>query len=72
MTTLEIIIIAIVEAMDCFAVAISTGLCKSGIAGLVAAYNVFFFVHSFLLSASEPMRKFAYIISTVSLDSCRK
>ena len=31
MTTLEIIIIAIVEAMDCFAVAISTGLCKSGI-----------------------------------------
>ena len=31
MTTLEIIIIAIVEAMDCFAVAISTGLCNSGI-----------------------------------------
>ncbi len=31
MSTLEIIIIAIVEAMDCFAVAISTGLCKSGI-----------------------------------------
>ena len=31
MTPLEIIIIAIVEAMDCFAVAISTGLCKSGI-----------------------------------------
>lgn len=29
MTVLEIIIIAIVEAMDCFAVAISTGLCKS-------------------------------------------
>ena len=31
MSTIEIIIIAIVEAMDCFAVAISTGLCKSGI-----------------------------------------
>ena len=31
MTVLEIIIIAIVEAMDCFAVAISTGLCKSGV-----------------------------------------
>ena len=31
MTTLEIIVIAIVEAMDCFAVAVSTGLCKSGI-----------------------------------------
>lgn len=31
MTPLEIIIIAIVEAMDCFAVAISTGLCKSSI-----------------------------------------
>jgi putative Mn2+ efflux pump MntP len=29
MTTLEIIIIAIVEAMDCLAVAVSTGLCKS-------------------------------------------
>ena len=31
MTILEIIIIAIVEAMDCFAVAVSTGLSKSGI-----------------------------------------
>ncbi len=31
MSIIEIIIIAIVEAMDCFAVAISTGLCKSGI-----------------------------------------
>ena len=31
MTTFEIIIIAIVEAMDCFAVAVSTGLAKSGI-----------------------------------------
>ena len=31
MTAFEIIIIAIVEAMDCFAVAISTGLCKSSV-----------------------------------------
>ena len=31
MTLIEIIIIAIVEAMDCFAVAIATGLSKSGI-----------------------------------------
>lgn len=31
MTTFEIIIIAIVEAMDCFAVAVSTGLAKSNI-----------------------------------------
>ena len=31
MTLIEIIIIAIVEAMDCFAVAVSTGLAKSGI-----------------------------------------
>ena len=31
MTVLEIIIVAIVEAMDCFAVAVSTGLAKSGI-----------------------------------------
>ena len=31
MTFIEIIIIAIVEAMDCFAVAVSTGLAKSGI-----------------------------------------
>lgn len=31
MTILEIIIVAIVEAMDCFAVAVSTGLSKSGI-----------------------------------------
>lgn len=31
MTVFEIIIIAIVEAMDCFAVAVSTGLSKSGI-----------------------------------------
>lgn len=31
MTLVEIIIIAIVEAMDCFAVSISTGLCKTGI-----------------------------------------
>ena len=31
MTILEIIIIAIVEAMDCFAVSIATGLSKSGI-----------------------------------------
>ena len=31
MTLVEIIIIAIVEAMDCFAVAVSTGLAKSGI-----------------------------------------
>lgn len=31
MGTIEIIIIAIVEAMDCFAVAIATGLSKSGI-----------------------------------------
>lgn len=31
MSFFEIIIIAIVEAMDCFAVSISTGLCKSGI-----------------------------------------
>lgn len=31
MSLIEIIIIAIVEAMDCFAVSISTGLCKSGI-----------------------------------------
>ena len=29
MTAFEIIIIAIVEAMDCFAVAISTGICKT-------------------------------------------
>lgn len=46
MSTIEIIIIAIVEAMDCFAVAISTGLCKSGIkrsrAGLQAvSFGVF-------------------------------
>ena len=31
MALIEIIIIAIVEAMDCFAVAVSTGLAKSGI-----------------------------------------
>ena len=31
MGIIEIIIIAIVEAMDCFAVAVSTGLAKSGI-----------------------------------------
>ena len=31
MTTFEIIIVAIVEAMDCFAVATATGLSKSGI-----------------------------------------
>lgn len=31
MSFYEIIIIAIVEAMDCFAVSISTGLCKTGI-----------------------------------------
>ena len=31
MSIIEIIIIAIVEAMDCFAVAVSTGLAKSGI-----------------------------------------
>ncbi len=31
MSFIEIIIIAIVEAMDCFAVSISTGLCKSEI-----------------------------------------
>jgi putative Mn2+ efflux pump MntP len=31
MTTIEIIIVAIVEAMDCFAVAVSTGLAKSSI-----------------------------------------
>lgn len=31
MTIIEIIVIAIVEAMDCFAVAVSTGLAKSGI-----------------------------------------
>lgn len=31
MGIIEIIVIAIVEAMDCFAVAIATGLCKSGI-----------------------------------------
>ena len=31
MTLFEIIIVAIVEAMDCFAVAVSTGLSKSGI-----------------------------------------
>ena len=31
MTLIEIIIIAIVEAMDCFAVSIATGLCKKGI-----------------------------------------
>lgn len=31
MSGIEIIIVAIVEAMDCFAVAISTGLSKSGI-----------------------------------------
>ena len=31
MSGLEIIIVAIVEAMDCFAVAVSTGLSKSGI-----------------------------------------
>ena len=31
MTVFEIIIVAIVEAMDCFAVAVSTGLSKSGI-----------------------------------------
>jgi len=31
MSGIEIIIVAIVEAMDCFAVAVSTGLAKSGI-----------------------------------------
>ena len=31
MSGIEIIIVAIVEAMDCFAVAVSTGLSKSGI-----------------------------------------
>ena len=31
MSDIEIIIVAIVEAMDCFAVAVSTGLSKSGI-----------------------------------------